>query len=326
MKIGLSLNRSGGGPAVFMNNLKHAMAQIPGVRTSYFFDPFVSINIFANKPRLSILKPFIFRVDGVAFDKKMSSDIKMQTNLDLVHGISHARGVIYQSDFSQKISEVILGVKPQKSTIILNGTDLNFFNPHGDNIRKKLGIDNNAIIFVTSAKWRAHKRLSSIVSVFREVAKALPKEAYLVVIGEPDYKIEDDKRVISLGHVHHSELPAILRAGDIFLYFSWLDNCPNSVIEAIACGLPVICTNQGGTREIVEATSGGLVVEADNPFIFHEIALYEPPVPNISQLVVACKALIEDLSFYKTRIDPRAIDINNVAISYIEFIKQAIND
>ena len=192
MKIGFSLNRSGGGPAVFMNNLKHAMTQIPGVRASYFFDPFVSVNLFANRARLSTLKPFFFRVDGVAFDEKMSADLKKQTNFDLVYGISRARGVIYQSDFSQRLSNAILGVQPKKSTIILNGTNLKFFNPHGDNIRRKLGIETNSIVFITSAKWRTHKRLSSVVRVFREVAATLSKEAYLIVIGEPDYKIKDD--------------------------------------------------------------------------------------------------------------------------------------
>lgn len=326
LRIGFSLNRSKGGPAFFMSSLKNTLDNLPNVRTSYFFDPFVTVNLFANKPRIVQFKPYFFRVDGVAFDIKMSIDSKKHTNLDLIKGIRFAQGVIFQSEFSRRLSESILHIKPYNSATILNGTNLELFSPRGGNIRNKLGIEDDSIVFITSAKWRAHKRLKSIVKVFQKLKGILLKKAYLIIIGEPDFNIERDNQIISLGKVSYFELPSALRAGDIFLYFSWLDNCPNSVVEAIACGLPVICTNQGGTREIIEATAGGIVVDADEPFGYEELALYEPPEPNYSMLIESCISLVNELEYYKAKITTNSIDINSVALSYLSFIKAIRNE
>lgn len=320
IKIGFSLNRSEAGPAFFMNNLKQTLAQLPDVSTSYFFDPFVSVNLFANKPRLIKYRPFFFRVDGVAYDLKMSRDIKERINFDLIQGIQYARGIIYQSQFSKKLSEEILGIKPQNATVILNGTNLDYFSPYGSNIRKKLGIKNDAIVFVTSAKWRTHKRLKAVVNVFNKVNSLLSKKSYLIIIGEPDFLVDNGKSIITLGKIKHTELPEVLRAGDIFLFFSWLDNCPNSVIEAIACGMPVICTNQGGTCEIVNATSGGIIVQADEHFDFKELALCAPPIPNLNLIVEACMKVTNDLDVFKAKIRTDSIDIKNTAQLYLSFI------
>ena len=48
--------------------------------------------------------------------------------------------------------------------------------------------------------------------------------------------------------------------------FQALDPCPNSVVEAIACGLPVVCSNTGGTPEIIKATNGGIIVNSDKNY------------------------------------------------------------
>lgn len=326
IRIGFTLNNSGGGPHVFMNNLREELRKYPGVSISYFFDPLVSFNIYASKPRLIGYKPFFFRVDGVAFNSEMPPEQKKKTNNNLLDGIRFAKGVIFQSEFCKRQTESILGVSPSNNATILNGTNLKLFSKHGQNVRKDLGIEEDSIVFITSAKWRAHKRLASIIKVFNEVSYSISHKSYLLIVGEPDIVVEKRPDIICLGRVTHENLPKTLRAGDIFLFLSWLDHCPNSVVEAIACGLPVVCSNQGGTKEIVYSTNGGMVVDADDDFNHTEIALYKPPEPNIEKLVMACKDVLKSLESYKSRICTDMIDIQNVARLYYNFLTDNENN
>ena len=88
------------------------------------------------------------------------------------------------------------------------------------------------------------------------------------------------KNVILTGKVNNIDLPNWYRTGDIFIFLSLIDNCPNTVIEALASNLPVLCTNLGGTKELIELTKGGIVSNADRTFNLKKINLNNPPLPN----------------------------------------------
>jgi len=87
----------------------------------------------------------------------------------------------------------------------------------------------------------------------------------------------------------------------------------------LACGIPVICTNQGGTRELIEKTKGGIIVEADAPFPFKPVDLYHPPIPDQNVLVTAVITMVERRKEYAAGIDRTAIDIDKVAQRYVDF-------
>ena len=59
------------------------------------------------------------------------------------------------------------------------------------------------------------------------------------------------------GYVPHADTPAFYRAADVFALSSDFDNSPNVVLEAMACGLPVVTTDVGGVREFVSDRVGG---------------------------------------------------------------------
>jgi len=148
---------------------------------------------------------------------------------------------------------------------------------------------------------------------------------HLLILGKPDVDIPDHPRIHCPGFLHHSELPAWYRTGDVFVFLSWLDNCPNTVMEAVSCGLPVICTNQGGTREIVQKTSGGIIVEADAPYFSAEVDLYHPPEPDYNKIIEAILNVFEDYDEFCNSIHIGEIDIRHIAVKYIEFIRQSLN-
>ncbi len=71
-------------------------------------------------------------------------------------------------------------------------------------------------------------------------------------------------RIIIPGGVPRQEVPAWLDQGDIFINSTNIDNTPVSVIEAMACGLPVVSTNVGGIPYLVEDGVDGLLVPPDD--------------------------------------------------------------
>ena len=77
-------------------------------------------------------------------------------------------------------------------------------------------------------------------------------------------KLKLDDRVSLPGAVDKSKVPGVLSNGDIFLNTTNVDNTPVSVIEAMACGLPVVSTNVGGIPYLIENEVTGLLVEPGN--------------------------------------------------------------
>jgi glycosyltransferase involved in cell wall biosynthesis len=73
-----------------------------------------------------------------------------------------------------------------------------------------------------------------------------------------------------LGRLERAEVVELYRRADAMLNPTRVDNMPNSVLEALACGLPVISTNVGGVPYIVEDGVTALLVEPDQPRVMAE--------------------------------------------------------
>lgn len=67
-----------------------------------------------------------------------------------------------------------------------------------------------------------------------------------------------------LGRVDNNRMPQFYRDADIFLNSSNVDNMPISVLEAFACGLPVVSTNAGGLKYLIEDRKTGFLVNVND--------------------------------------------------------------
>lgn len=65
-----------------------------------------------------------------------------------------------------------------------------------------------------------------------------------------------------LGHVPHGQLPAVLADADIFVFASSCENMPNTVLEAMAVGLPIACSSRGPMPEVL--ADGGVYFDPEN--------------------------------------------------------------
>lgn len=80
-----------------------------------------------------------------------------------------------------------------------------------------------------------------------------------------------------------SDTRPLLEKGDVFLYYSVHDNFPNTILEAMASGIPVITNDVGATHEIISSEHDGFVCDDKESFKEHLISLIENP--NLRQKI-----------------------------------------
>jgi len=114
----------------------------------------------------------------------------------------------------------------------------------------------------------AHYGVDRVLRAFASIQARLP-DASLTVAGDGSQRrlLENLANELQLrnvefkGQVEHSQVVALYDEADIYLNASLIDNQPLSLLEAFACGLPVITTNPGGIPDIVTNERTGLMVE-----------------------------------------------------------------
>ena len=312
------------GPEVFMHRLSDSIVnqKLAIVRRTIL--PFYDIALFKITSKSKYKKPFVLRVDGIYFDNKNTIGDSDKMNYDIFSSIKMSNGVIFISDFCRKLVETFNGKVSKSFVIIHNSVDIKLFSPIGNNFRSKCGFSNNDRVIVVSALWRRHKRLKEIVLLFKRLrrkSKNGKNYKLLVLGGNADY-IKKDKDIIYAGKVNPKQLPTWYRTGDIFIHLSWIEPCGNTQIEAMACGLPVVCTNNGGVGETVMRANGGIVSQADEEYRFHKVDYYNPPEPNYDVLISDIEKIFGNYNQYINNIDYEMLDINNAAKSYVNFMNE----
>ena len=325
IKIGfpLGLNNEGG-PSNFLKSLKNSYKSNNLLKTSIYLDPTVDLIISSSIVRNPWNKPHIMRLDGIYYGSHINKKEIDKKNSPIINGIKNAKGLIFQSKFSKFIINNFFSVNPKiPNTIINNGVDLKKFSKEGYNLRENLGIKNSDLVFITSANFRAQKRLEDIINSFINYKKIVNKNMYLIIIGNLDKRYRDlPKEIIFTGKIKHSSMSNWYRTADVCLFYSILDWCPNNVVEALASKLPVLCTNLGGTRELIELTNGGIIVDADQEVDFKNINLENPPKPDQGKILNGIHEIVKNKNGISNKMNTKFIDINFVSKKYYEFINK----
>jgi glycosyltransferase involved in cell wall biosynthesis len=122
-------------------------------------------------------------------------------------------------------------------------------------------------VFLCNRNFEKHYGVDRVLRAFAIVQKCIP-EAELIVAGDgPErFALEQLARELGLknarftGRVGHDRVVELYDSADIFLNGSEIDNQPLSILEAFACGLPVVTTDAGGIPDMVTHEGTALVV------------------------------------------------------------------
>jgi glycosyltransferase involved in cell wall biosynthesis len=313
------------GPKAFMKRLKSSikLQDLAKVRSS--LHPFYQLGLFKNTDKSLYKKPYVLRADGIYFDVSETLGSNNKLNEPIFRSIENATGIVFVSAFSRTLIETFFKPVDKPNVIIHNAVDTNIFKPGDENMRDRIGISRNDKVIITSAHWRKWKRLEDLVNIFLEFTRNEKQIYHLLILGgNPDFVIDHEK-IHYIGEVNAQELPRWYRTGDVYLHMAWLENCGNTQIEAMACGLPVLCTNQGGIGETVSKADGGIVSKADRTFQFKPVDLYQPPRPEYQIVLKDLKEIFKRLEEYKRRIQYEEVSIDIAARRYCEFMAEVFH-
>jgi glycosyltransferase involved in cell wall biosynthesis len=130
-------------------------------------------------------------------------------------------------------------------------------------------------VLLSVGRFTEVKRLPLLIEAFAAAQPSLDRPTALVLIGgypgewEGEHPAETIARtgardVFLAGWHGHGELPAFLRAGDLLVHASVREQFGQVLVEAMACGLPVIAVDRGGPASIVDDPATGWLVEPDD--------------------------------------------------------------
>jgi teichuronic acid biosynthesis glycosyltransferase TuaC len=236
--------------------------------------------------RFDLIDAHYFYPDGVAavlLGRRLGKPVVITARGTDINLISHYRlarrwirwaaqradGIVAVSD-ALRTRLIGLGVPGSRIEVLRNGVDLELFAPQDRAAaRRELGLDADGPV-VLSVGWLVP--LKGVDLIIRAVAAL--RDATLIVVGEgPDASalqrlaeaLHLRQRMRFLGPMPQQRLAAAYSAADALVLASAREGCPNVLLEALACGTPVVAPAVGGVPEIVRDDAAGRLVAERTP-------------------------------------------------------------
>lgn len=160
----------------------------------------------------------------------------------------------------------------RKLCVIPVGVDTDRFRPMDKaEMRRKHGFGQEDKIIIYVGRLEKEKRLDLLMKTFHEIG-TMERNAKLVLVGDGKEKERlqkltkslDTRNVIFKDVMRHDDVPGILNCANVFALSSRYEGLPTALLEALACGIPVVSTNVGDVSRIVKNGRNGYVVERDS--------------------------------------------------------------
>jgi len=189
----------------------------------------------------------------------------------IVRSLRACRRVLVMSD-AMRTRVIDLGVDPHRVEVVGNGIDAQAFAPADPTeARRELGVDAQARVAVCLSRLTAEKRIDVLVDALAGMDGNRPR-VFVVGDGVERTRLRDridaaglTDVVTLLGTRPHAEVPRWIAAADLVVLPSRNEGMPNAVLEALACGRPVVATAVGGTPELVNSATLGRLVSPGDP-------------------------------------------------------------
>lgn len=200
--------------------------------------------------------------------------------------------------------------KNKKSNIyhIPNGIDI-------ESLEKKIDRRfDNQIIF--AGRLSNEKGIPTLL----EIARNLPKKYNLIIVGSgpEEKKVKEISKTLDnihyLGLKEKNQTISLIRGSDVLIQPSYVEGISSTILEAIACKIPIIASNLGGNLELLEDQKTGILIDPKNPELIIE---------NISKLLTDTQLsnFISENAFHSVK----KYDWNVIGNKYLEIYQSLLN-
>lgn len=229
-----------------------------------------------------------------------------------------AHRVIYQSAFARRWWEEWYGPTRVDSVIVHNGVDIQLYSPQGAHDRPT---DRWRILIVEGSFGGGYEMgLWNAIGLLRGL-QALEEKVELQVAGQVANELKRrveaqvTQGILWAGVVPRAQIPYLARSAHVFFSGDLNAACPNSVIEALACGLPVVAFESGALPELVVGDAGRLVPYGGDP--------WKLDPPNIAGLIPAAQEILNDQERFRRAARAHAeaaLNLNKMVEHYLRVL------
>jgi glycosyltransferase involved in cell wall biosynthesis len=212
--------------------------------------------------------------------------------------------IVYQSEFARRWWDRMYGAAHVPTSVIYNGVDLNSYTPEGPSNRPQ---DRYRVLLVEGSLGGGYEMgLETAVQLSEalEQAQNLEKPVELMVVGrvaaslQTRWQKQAQVPVEFTGLVARERIPEIDRSAHLLYSADINAACPNSVIEALACGLPVVGFDTGALPELVPDDAGRVVPYGRN--------VWQLESPEVGGLAGAAAEILVEPQRFRTAARARA--------------------
>jgi glycosyltransferase involved in cell wall biosynthesis len=210
--------------------------------------------------------------------------------------------IVYQSEFARQWWDTEKGQLSTPAQVIHNGVDINTFTPHGSPAPP----EGHWRILVVEGNLAGgyDLGLEHAIELTGKMTRAADQPVELVVAGNVPKAVQAQLEAAVkfplqwMGHLPQTEIPALDRSAHLLFSADVNAACPNSVIEAMACGLPILALKSGALPELVGDEAGIVVPYGGDP--------WQLDPPDLEGLANAGLELIKDQARFRVGVRKHA--------------------
>jgi glycosyltransferase involved in cell wall biosynthesis len=215
----------------------------------------------------------VHTVHGWSFHDRMSPRKKaLYVLLEKIGDrVGDAMIVVSPKDIDKGLAEGIS--RRERYTLIRSGIEMDRFGkPHlaREEMRRQLEIPTGALVVGSVTRLSAQKAPLDLVDAFAEVSRTHP-DVYFIVVGDGPLRAEVEAALQAQGIAERTiltglrrDVPELMATFDVFVLTSLWEGLPRVLAQAMATGLPIVCTRADGSAEAVAEGENGYLVERGN--------------------------------------------------------------
>lgn len=227
---------------------------------------------------------------------------------------ANTNGVIAVSSKNKEEATKRGYIDAEKCAVFPNGTDLSIFHAMDRlRCRKKLNLPQDMFIISCVGFFCERKGQNRLLEAVRRLDEKNVGILFMGSAAKTGTFVLEGEQILFKGSVDNKVLPLYLGASDVFCLPTQAEGCCNAVIEALACGLPVISSNLPFNWDVLDDSNSVMI----NP-------------NNVGEISMALRKLSDDVTL-RTALSngalekSKSLDIHHRSESIMEFIKQQMN-